>query len=106
MGRTSTGTPARTPDAAAHIERDGVRVWWESYGTGKPAVLLMPTWGIVHSRHWKAQIPYLARHFRVVTFDKRGSGLSDVPEEISAYTDAETLADAVAILDHLGVDEV
>ena len=34
----------------------------------------MPTWSIVPSRFWKAQVAYLARHFRVVTFDGRGSG--------------------------------
>jgi pimeloyl-ACP methyl ester carboxylesterase/predicted glycosyltransferase len=106
VGRTNTGTPARTPDAAAHIERDGVRVWWESYGAGEPAVLLMPTWAIVHSRHWKAQIPYLARHFRVVTFDPRGSGFSDAPRSSGAYSDAEIIADAVTILDLLGIDKV
>ena len=42
MGRTDTGTPARTPDAEGHLERDGVRIWWESYGTGEPVVLLLP----------------------------------------------------------------
>ena len=47
--------------------------------TGSPTILLMPTWSIVHSRHWKPQIPYLARHFRVVTFDGRGNGRSDRP---------------------------
>ncbi len=33
-------------------------------------MLLLPTWSLVHSRMWKMQIPYLARHFRVVTFDR------------------------------------
>ena len=42
-------------------------------------MLLLPTWSIVHSRFWKAQIPYLARHCRVVTFDGRGNGRSDRP---------------------------
>ena len=58
------------------IERDGVRVFWERYGDGEPTILLMPTWSIVHSRHWKSQIPYLARRYRVVTFDGRGNGRS------------------------------
>ena len=83
-----------------------MRVWWEAYGTGGPAILLLPTWSIVHSRLWKAQIPYLARHFRVVTFDGRGNGFSDSPEERRAYADPEPLADAVAVLDAAGVDAV
>ena len=45
----------------------------------------MPTWSIIHSRHWKMQIPYLARHCRVLTFDGRGNGRSDRPSEPDAY---------------------
>ena len=56
-----------------------MRVFYEVYGSGEPTVLLLPTWSIIHSRHWKAQIPYLARHARVVTFDGRGNGRSDRP---------------------------
>ena len=48
--------------------------------------LLLPTWSIIHSRFWKAQVPYLARHHRVVTFDGRGSGRSDRPVGAAAYT--------------------
>ena len=63
---------ARYPDQDGYIERDGVRVAYEVYGSGEPTVLLLPTWSLIHSRHWKLQIPYLARHIRVVTFDGRG----------------------------------
>src|SRR5580704_72731 len=105
MGRTPTETPARAPDEAGYIERDGVSVWWESYGSGEAAILLMPTWAIVHARFWKAQIHYLARHFRVLTFDARGNGLSDRPDTKAGYADAETVADAVAVLDAAGVSD-
>ncbi len=59
----------------------------------------MPTWSIIHSRHWKMQIPYLARHCRVVTFDGRGNGRSDRPSEPEAYREEEFAADALAVLD-------
>ena len=62
---------ARYPDRSGYIERDGVRVFWERYGDGDPTVLFLPTWSIIHSRGWKAQIPYFARHARVLTFDGR-----------------------------------
>jgi pimeloyl-ACP methyl ester carboxylesterase/predicted glycosyltransferase len=104
MGRTDTETPARLPDESGYVERDGVRVWWDAYGTGDRALLLLPAWSIVHSRLWKGQIHYLARHFRVVTFDGRGNGLSDRPDVVAAYADSETVADAVDVLDVAGVD--
>ena len=105
VGRTDTETPARLPDHQGYIERDGVRVHWEAYGDEqRPAILLLPAWSIVHSRHWKSQIPYLARHFRVVTFDGRGNGRSDRPPESAAYADTEYVADALAVLDATGTD--
>ena len=104
VGRTDTETPARLPDEHAVVERDGVRIHWESYGDGGPTVLLLPTWSVIHSRNWKAQIPYLSRHFRVVTFDGRGNGFSDRPGERSAYHAQEFVADAVAVLDAAGVE--
>ena len=90
-------TRARYPDDEGYVERDGVRVFYEVYGDGEPTILLLPTWSIVHSRHWKAQIPYLARHCRVVTFDGRGNGRSDRPPEPAAYDEREFAADALAV---------
>lgn len=95
---------ARRPDASGFVERDGVRVAWERHGSGSPTILLMPTWSIFPSRHWKFQVPYLARHFRVVTFDGRGNGASDRPAEPAAYSDTEFVADAAAVLEATDTD--
>jgi pimeloyl-ACP methyl ester carboxylesterase/predicted glycosyltransferase len=97
-------TRARYPDEEGFVERDGVRSFYEVYGEGEPTVLLMPTWSIVHSRHWKMQIPYLARHCRVVTFDGRGNGRSDRPSDPDAYREEEYVADAVAVMDATSTD--
>jgi pimeloyl-ACP methyl ester carboxylesterase len=97
-------TRARQPDETGFIERDGIRVFWERYGGGSPTVLLMPTWSLFHSRHWRMQIPYLARLFRVVTFDGRGNGHSDRPRHSQAYADTEYVADALAVLAATGTD--
>jgi pimeloyl-ACP methyl ester carboxylesterase/predicted glycosyltransferase len=99
-------TRARYPDQDGHIERDGVRVFYEVYGTGEPSVLLLPTWEIVHSRAWKCQIPYLARHGRVVTFDRRGNGRSSRPRDVSAYDRSRAADDAIAVLDTAGIERV
>jgi len=97
-------TRARYPDEEGFIERDGVRVFWESYGEGEQTVLFLPTWSSVHSRIWKAQIPYFARHFRVICFDPRGNGRSDRPTEVHLYDEREFTEDAVDVLDACGVD--
>ena len=87
------------PVADGYVERDGVKVHYELFGAGEPTVLLLPTWSIIHSRHWKMQIPYLARHCRVLTFDGRGNGRSDRPTEPEAYAEREFAADALAVMD-------
>ena len=48
---------AREPDVEGYIERDGVKVGYEVFGSGSPTLLLLPAWSIVHSRIWKAQVP-------------------------------------------------
>jgi pimeloyl-ACP methyl ester carboxylesterase len=90
---------ARYPDQEDFVERDDVRIFYEVFGTGEPTVLLLPTWSIVHSHIWKAQVPYLARHCRVITFDGRGNGRSSRPASADAYSDREFAADALAVMD-------
>ena len=97
-------TRARYPDEEGYIERDGVRVFWESYGQGDQTILFLPTWTLVHSRVWKAQIAYFARHYRVICFDPRGNGKSDRPADPSGYDEAEFAQDAIDVLDACGVD--
>lgn len=100
--RPSDGSRAVLPDAAGYVERDGTRIWWEAFGSGSPTIMLLPTWSIIHSRCWKAQIAYLSRRYRVVTFDGRGNGRSDRPSDAAAYAVDEYAADALAVLDATG----
>ena len=90
------------PDQAGFVEREGCRLYFEVYGSGEPTVFLLPTWSIVHSRHWKMQIPYLARHCRVLTFDGRGNGRSDRPP--AGYDERAFAADALAVMDATGTE--
>ena len=97
-------TRARLPDHSGSVERGGVRTHYEVHGSGPVTVLLLPSWSIVHSRLWKAQVPCLARFYRVVTFDGRGNGLSDRPKGAAAYRPQEFVEDAVAVLDATGTE--
>jgi pimeloyl-ACP methyl ester carboxylesterase/predicted glycosyltransferase len=102
--RGAEQTRALYPDADGVVEREGVRVYWERYGSGSPAYLLLPTWEALHSRTWKCQIPYLARYGTVITFDPRGNGRSDRPRDPALYARREYAGDAVAVLDAAAVD--
>ncbi|MDQ0374037.1 alpha/beta hydrolase [Cellulomonas humilata] len=94
--------PSRSadPDVTGVTVRDGVELAYEVFHQDHPTtVVLVPTWSIVPSRFWKAQIGFLARHYRVITFDGRGSGRSGRPEGAEAYTDRQYADDILAVLD-------
>ncbi|MGE5830209.1 MAG: alpha/beta fold hydrolase [Micromonosporaceae bacterium] len=95
---------ARVADGEGFVEHRGIKVHYEVYGEGEPTLLLMPTWTIIHKRLWKAQIPYLARNHRLVTYDGPGNGRSDRPLEPAAYRQEAQVAYALKVLDASGTD--
>ena len=72
---------ALEPMQSGFVDRDGVAIHYEVYGDGSPTVYLLMPDTIVESRGWKAQIPFLARSFRVVVSDPRGNGGSEAPDD-------------------------
>src|SRR5581483_7533574 len=104
LHRSAVRVRALEPRQHGYVTRDGVRLHWELFGNGKTAVFLLPAWSIVNSLHWKFQVPFLARHCRVLTMDGRGSGLSDRPVDPQAYGDAAFVADAFAVMDAAGIE--
>jgi pimeloyl-ACP methyl ester carboxylesterase/UDP:flavonoid glycosyltransferase YjiC (YdhE family) len=100
MGVTETGTRARTPDAAGITRaEDGTELSWEVHGQGSPTIVLLPPNPISHSRIWKGQVHYLARHFRVVTYDGRGNGNSGSPDPTVPWDEDWNVIDCLAVLD-------
>jgi pimeloyl-ACP methyl ester carboxylesterase len=96
---------AREPDTEGYVDRDGVKLHWEVFGEGEPTLLLLPTWTIIHDRFWKAQVPYLARHFRVVSYDGPGNGRSDRPLDAEPYGCEAQARAASAVPDATGTDQ-
>jgi pimeloyl-ACP methyl ester carboxylesterase/predicted glycosyltransferase len=94
---------AKLPDEDGFVERDGVRIHYEVYGSaapnGKQTMVFLPPWSIVHSRVYKAQLPYFSERFRCIAFDARGNGRSDRPDDVAAYSLANCVADALAVMD-------
>lgn len=94
------------PTNDGYVVLDGVKIYFEVFGVGEPTIVFLPTWEIVYSRAWKCQVPYFARHGRVVTFDRRGSGASDRPRDPRDNARRATASDALAVLDHVGAERV
>ena len=95
---------ALQPTATGSVDNDGLAVHYEVYGDGSPTVYLLMPDVIVHSRAWKAQIPFLARHFRVVVSDPPGNGHSSTPVSPRQMDDTVQIAGQWAVLDAIGAD--
>lgn len=81
---------------------NGIDIYYESHGEGRPLVLIS---GIGYTNwQWHRMLPFLARHFQVITFDNRGVGQSDRPA--GPYTAHMLAADTVGLLDALGIGQV
>ena len=84
------------------VQRDfatinGARLYYEVAGNG-PSVALLHGFTL-DTRMWDDQFPALAAHYRVVRYDLRGFGRSDLPSgEPYAHTD-----DLRALLEYLGL---
>lgn len=58
-----------------HVSHDGARIWYATYGSGPPVILLHG--GLGHSGNWGYQVPVLvASGHCVVLIDSRGHGRS------------------------------
>src|SRR3972149_3110941 len=88
---------ARDPVREGYVESHGASIFYEVYGEGERPVLFVPSWQIVHSRFYKAQVPYFSRHFRVITYDPPGNGHSGRPG--SGFDHDTPAAHALAVLD-------
>jgi pimeloyl-ACP methyl ester carboxylesterase len=79
---------------------NGIELYYAETGSGEPLVLVMGFGGDHLS--WGFQLSALSAHYRVVTFDNRGSGRSSAPD--IAYTTRTMADDTVALMDRLGIE--
>ena len=92
------------PDQAGVVDSAGVDIAYEVYDNEAPTLLMIPPSPITHSRIFKGQIPFLSRHYRVVTIDGRGNGGSGRPADLASHTRQKNVADIVAVMDETATD--
>jgi pimeloyl-ACP methyl ester carboxylesterase len=84
------------------VENDGARIWYASYGTGQPVILLHG--GLGHSGNWGYQVPALTAAGRtVVLIDSRGHGHST--RDSRPYTYQLMASDVLAVMDELKIEK-
>ncbi|HEU5293090.1 MAG TPA: alpha/beta hydrolase [Cyclobacteriaceae bacterium] len=88
------------PKAGSTYNHDGVKVYYEIYGQGKPLVLLHGNGGSIGSR--SKLIPEFAAHYQVIALDSRCHGKTDCPKGYLTYE--QMASDVNAVLNHLKVD--
>jgi esterase len=79
---------------------NGVRLAYDERGEGAPILCIHG--GGSTAAFWSDAARVLAGHGRVITYDRRGCGRSERPENYVSTSPAEQAADAAALLDALG----
>lgn len=80
----------------------GVGLHYEEAGDGTPVLFVHEFAG--DHRSWEPQMRAFARRHRCVAYAARGYPPSDVPTDPAAYSQDLAVADALAVLDHLGIE--
>ena len=82
---------------------DEVKLFFEEAGKGTPLILAHEFgWD---SRSWDLQIRHFARNYRVIAFNARGYPPSDVPEDVSLYSQMRATTDILDLLDALEIEK-
>ena len=85
-----------------HLKHGDAKLYYEDDGKG-PAILM--THGFVASTGmWDGQVEAFKGHYRLIRWDMRGHGRTECPDDQAAYGQDITVADMVAILDHLEIN--
>lgn len=94
--------PLPVTNDQGYVEHDGARIWYATYGSGSPVILLHG--GLGHSGNWGYQVPELVRNgYRTVLMDSRGHGRSS--RDARPYTYELMASDVAALMDALNLEK-
>lgn len=82
---------------------NGVQLYYEFTGNGYPLLFSHEFAG--DYRSWEPQVRNFARHYQVITYNARGYPPSDVPADVTAYSQAQAAEDIVGLLQHLHIPQ-
>ena len=88
---------------AAIVTDDGVTLHVEETGQGEPLLFVHEFAG--DHRSWEPQVRFFSAAYHCITYAARGYPPSDVPTDLAAYSQERAIADAIAVLDGLAIDQ-
>lgn len=86
-----------------YLENGPARLYYEDNGKGLP-VLLTHGFG-ASTGMWAGQVAKFSDRYRLIRWDMRGHGKTECPEDLSHYSQAQSVEDMRALLDHLEIDK-
>jgi pimeloyl-ACP methyl ester carboxylesterase len=94
--------PLAVTSNQGYVDHDGARIWYASYGSGSPVILLHG--GLGHSGNWGYQVPTLVSSgHRAVLIDSRGHGRST--RDLRPFMYELMASDVVAVMDALHLEK-
>ena len=82
---------------------NGINLYYEEAGSGYPLIFCHEFAG--DYRSWEPQMRHFSRRYRVITYNARGYPPSDVPDDVSAYSQMQAVEDIVGLMQHLKVPQ-
>jgi pimeloyl-ACP methyl ester carboxylesterase len=94
--------PLPVTNDRGYVDHDGARIWYATYGSGSPVILLHG--GLGHSGNWGYQVPSLVSSgHRAVLIDSRGHGRST--RDLRPFTYELMASDVLAVMDALHIEK-
>src|ERR1700741_5216958 len=79
---------------------DAVRLYFEETGSGHAVIFVHEFDG--DFRSFEPQLRHFGKRYRTMAFNARGFPPSDVPQQVSCYSQVRAADDILAVLDHIG----
>ena len=94
--------PLPVTNDQGYIENEGARLWYATYGSGFPLILLHG--GLGHSGNWGYQVPALVTSgYRTILIDSRGHGRST--RDARPYSYEQMASDVLTVMDALHLEK-
>jgi len=82
---------------------NGINLYYEDNGKGFPVLFMHGFSGT--TRSWDGQVGAFSKKYRFITFDMRGHGQTDAPDDLSQYTLNIVIEDIHQLLQYLGIQK-